>query len=95
VSVAVLVIAIIGVFFLVGIAFGVLAVIAGSALRGDRGRAARKRTRLERFDTGHDTGWTGAGWTDTTRTGWEEPPGPDAGGEDSGQPRWPGGPSGR
>jgi hypothetical protein len=86
VSGAVLVIAIIGAFFIIGIAVGALAVISAFSLRSDTARAARKRAR------------TGSGWTDTTTTGWEEPPGPVAGGEHhpaSGPPHWPGGPSGR
>jgi hypothetical protein len=86
VSGTVLVIAIIGAFVLFGIAFGALAVIAGSGRRGDTARAARDHAR--------SGSRPGTGWTDTTNTGWEEPPGPDEG-EINDPPRWPGGPSRR
>jgi hypothetical protein len=86
--------AVTGVFFLFGVAFGVLAVIAASALRGDSKRASRKRT-----DTGSSAGWTSTGWsggwTDTIAARWEEPPEVDENGEENGPPTWPGGPSGR
>lgn len=88
---AVLVIAIVGAFFVIGIAFGALAVIAGFSRRGGTARAARKRARF-------DVGDPGTGWTDPANTGWEEPPGSGEGGEDDpapGPPRWTGGPAGR
>jgi hypothetical protein len=71
-----------GIFFLFGVAFGVLAVIAASARRGDTKRVRR----------GSRAGWP-TGWDTTTEAGWEEPPGPGDGGEDDTPPRWPGGPS--
>ena len=91
-----------GVFFLVGIVVGVLAVIAASALRGSTGRARRERAGDEHADPGHGADWTGTGWSggwsDPTSAGWEEPPEPDESSQDNpapGPPRWPGGPSGR
>lgn len=78
-------------FFLIGIGVGVLAVIAASALRGDADRARRKLAK--RADAADGAGWTGSdlgavGRTDTTRTGWEEPPGSgDDSDEDDGPPR--------
>jgi hypothetical protein len=87
--------AVIGVFFLFGIAFGVLGVISASALRTDAERAARKRAKRARRNADQATGWMNAdwrgGWTDTIAIGREEPPGPDADGGDSTPPRWPGG----
>jgi hypothetical protein len=75
-----------GVFFLLGVAFGVLAVIAASALRTDAKRVKRKRARSLHDDTDDSVGWPASGWpggwTDTTPIGWEEPPGSDEGGED-------------
>jgi hypothetical protein len=84
-----------GVFFLFGVTFGVLAVIAASARRSDSKRM--KRSRAKR--AGPAAGWPGAGWPNgwntTTEAGWEEPPGPGDGGEDDTPPRWPGGPTTR
>lgn len=68
-----------GLFFLFGVVFGVLAVIAASALRADTERGTRKRASRAHDDSGHGAGWPASGWpggwTDTTETGWEEPPG--------------------
>jgi hypothetical protein len=86
-----------GLFFLIGIAFAVLAVIATSALRGGAKRPRRKRGRRLHEDTEHGAGWPASGWpggwTDSTETGWEEPPSSDADRDNNSPPRWPGGPS--
>jgi hypothetical protein len=66
-------------FFVIGIVVGVIAVIAMSALKSDRGRLGDRTRRLRR---GTDSPLGGA-------PGWEEPPGPDE--EDNRYPRWPGG----
>jgi hypothetical protein len=71
--------AVIAAFFVIGIVVGVIAVVAMSALRSDRGRLGNRTRRLRR-GTGSPLG---------RGPGWEEPPGPDE--EDSGYPRWPGG----
>lgn len=93
-----------GLFFLFGAAFGALAVIAASALRGGAERGKRKRARSMHDDTDYGAGWPAGGWpasgwpgalADTAEPGWEEPPGPDTGGEDNSPPRWPTGPSRR
>jgi hypothetical protein len=66
-------------FFVIGIVVGVIAVIAMSALKSDRGQLGDRTRRLRR-GTGSPPGGS---------PGWEEPPGPDE--EDDGSPRWPGG----
>ena len=70
---------VIAAFFVIGIVVGVIAVIAMSALKSDKGRLGDRTRRLRR-DTGSPP---------SSGPGWEEPPGPDE--EDSGYPRWPGG----
>ena len=96
-SPAAIVTAVIGTFFLIGIAVGVLLVIAISALRVSTKRVERKLAR--RTGTGDgadpaDAGWPGpgpaaAGWTGTMRPSWEEPPDTDEDDEDEGPPPWP------
>ena len=87
---------VIGAFFLIGIAVGVVAVIAASVLRTSVERAQRERLQRGHEDAEHGAGWIGSGmsatqWTDV-HAGWEEPP---ESGEDNdkdeGPPRWPGG----
>jgi hypothetical protein len=75
---------VVGAFFLIGIAVGVLAVIAASAIRGDAERAGRGPAERPH---GPD------GWIGMPQAGWEEPgPGGDGDGDqDDGSPRWPGG----
>jgi hypothetical protein len=84
-----------GLFFLFGIVFGVLAVIATSVLRGGAARPKRNRAGRLHDDTGHGADWPAGGWTDSTETGWEEPPNSGTGGAGNSPPRWPGGPSDR
>jgi len=69
---------VIAAFFVIGIVVGVVAVIAMSSLKSDRGRLGDRTRRLRR-GTGSPLGGPG----------WKEPPGPDE--EDNGYPRWPGG----
>ena len=69
---------VIAAFFVIGIVVGVIAVIAMSSLKSDRGRLGDRTRRLRR----------GTG-SPLSGPGWEEPPGPDE--EDNGYPRWPGG----
>ena len=69
---------VIAAFFVIGMVVGVIAVIAMSSLKSDRGRLGDRTRRLRR-GTGSPRGGPG----------WEEPPGPDE--EDTGSPRWPGG----
>ena len=89
--------AVTGVFFLFGVAFGVLGVIAAAALRTDAQRAARKRAKRARRDADQATGWMSGGWrggwTDTIGAGQGEPSRPDKDDddEDNAPPRWPGG----
>ena len=87
---------VIGAFFLIGIAVGVVAVIAASVLRTSVERAQRERLKRGQQDAENGAGWIGSGmsatqWTDV-HAGWEEPP---ESGEDNdkdeGPPRWPGG----
>jgi hypothetical protein len=66
-------------FFVIGIVVGVIAVIAMSALKSDRGRLGDRTRRLRR-GTGSPLGGG---------PGWEEPPRPDETGNE--YPRWPGG----
>jgi hypothetical protein len=87
---------VIGAFFLIGIAVGVVAVIAASVLRTSVERAQRERLKRGHQDAENGAGWIGSGmsatqWTDVG-PGWEEPPesGEDND-EDEGPPRWPGG----
>jgi hypothetical protein len=85
---------VIGIFFLIGIAVGVMAVIAAAALRTSVERAQRERLKRGREDAEDGAGWIGSGMSATqwTDTGWEEPPGSgDDNDEDEGPPRWPGG----
>ncbi len=90
-----------GVFFLIGTAFGALAVVAVSALRTDAERAARRRARRDRGNgdlaagrIGTDVAFRG-GWTDSIGAGPQGLPGPDEDDEGDGPPRWPGGFGGR
>ena len=80
---------VIGVFFLIGIVVGVVAVIAASALRTSVERAQRERLKRGREDAENGAGWIGSGmsatqWTDTRQPRWEEPP---ESGEDNDEPR--------
>jgi hypothetical protein len=72
------VVGVIAAFFVIGIVVGVIAVIAMSSLKSDRGRLGDRTRRLRRGTRSPLRG-----------PGWEEPPGPDE--EDNGYPRWPGG----
>jgi hypothetical protein len=80
-----LVLGVIGVFFVIGIAVGVIAVIAMSAIRARRG--GRDEQADNRTGANRPGGWPGSS---DGGPGWEEPPGPDETGDG---PRWPAGPA--
>lgn len=82
--------AVTGAFFVFGVTFGVLAVIASAAVRTGTKRTKRNRARRDHAEPA--AGWVGwrGGWT-TTEAGWEEPPRPDDVGAGDTPPRWPGG----
>lgn len=72
--------AFIAAFFVIGVVVGIIAVVAMSAVRTDRGRRDGPRRGP------HRPGRNAA--ADGNAIGWEEPPGP---GEEGEPPRWPGG----
>ena len=80
-----LVAAVVAAFFIIGIAVGVVVVIAISVLRAHRDREDTDGGRVpaERQDLAQ------SGWVGTTGAGWQEPPGPDD--ENDDRPRWPSG----
>lgn len=85
------IVVVIAAFFVLGIAFGWLVVIARSGLHKNVERAERRRDDAGPGTGRADIGW-GGGWTDTMGAGWEEPPQADEAGEDNAPPWWPGGP---